>query len=87
MSALAGTASAPKLVGALSVVIFLGVVAVHRVDGIPGHAGDCLAGREQTRKLDLNRIDAGDVMHHHSNPAAILGKGRLPFGLGECACK
>ena len=43
-------------------VILFRVVAVHRVDGVPGHAGDWLAGSQQLREVDLDRVHAGNVI-------------------------
>ena len=38
------------------------MIAVDRIDGVPRHTGDRLAGSEQTRELDLERVHAGDVI-------------------------
>ena len=74
-------------------VILFRVVAVHRVDGVPSHAADGLAGGQHLREVDLDRVDAGNVMHHDADLASVVGNARLPFRLGkrgrkcgECGC-
>ncbi len=64
-------------------VILFRVVPVHRIDDVPGNTGDWLAGCEQTRKVDLDRIDAGNMMHHDADLPSILGEARLPLCFGE----
>ena len=56
-------------------VILFHVAAVHRVDGVPSHAGDGLAGGERMRKLDLDWIHTGNVIDHHADLPSILREG------------
>src|SRR5262249_13749459 len=65
------------------VVILFCVIAVYRIDDVPCHTGDRLAGSEQTRKPDLNRIHTGDVVHHYANLPAVFWKARLPLRFGK----
>ena len=59
------------------------VVPVHRIDDVPIHARNRLAGHERAREMNFNRIDAGDVVYHHTDLPSIFGKTRLPFRVGE----
>src|SRR5512135_1118479 len=49
------------------VVVLYGMVSVDRIDRVPRHTHDRLAGSEQTRKLDLNWVHTGDVVYDHAD--------------------
>src|SRR6266849_10824367 len=68
-------------------IILFRVVSVHRIDDVPGNAGDRLAGSEQTREVDLDWIHTGNVMHHYANLPSVLGKARLPLCFRKCGRK
>ena len=53
-------------------------------NGVPGHAGDRLAGSEQLREVEFDRVNAGDVMDHYANLSSIMGNERLPLFFGKC---
>jgi hypothetical protein len=62
------------------------VVVLHASDSVPGCCGERLAG-EQTRRLDLDRIHAGNMVHDDAGAPSVLRKAGLPLGLGERGCK
>ena len=57
--------------------------AIDGVHGVPSDAGDRLAGSHQLRQVQLNRVDAGDVMHYDADLSSVMGNARLPLGLGK----
>ncbi len=60
---------------------------VHVMPDVPGHASDRLPQCKRTRKVDLDRIDAGNEMHNFNNISAGLRQAHLPFGFGKCCRK
>src|SRR5215467_4224540 len=65
------------------VVVLFCMVSVDRIDRVPRHPRDRLAGSEQTRKLDLNWVHTGDVVYNHPDFPSVLGQVRLPLRLRE----
>ena len=53
-------------------VVLPGVPGVHLVDVIHGHAGHRLAAGQRLRQLDLQRVDAGDVMDDDADRAPVV---------------
>jgi hypothetical protein len=68
-------------------VIPFRVVAIHCVNGVPGHAGDRLARGKQAGQVDLDGIDACNVLHDYANLASVPGEACLPLCLGQCVRK
>ena len=66
-------------------VVLLGVPGVHLVDVVHGHARHRLAAGQRLRQLDLQRVDAGDVMHDDADLAPVPGDAGLPLRVGEGA--
>src|SRR5579862_5708832 len=64
-------------------VIFFRMVAIHRVDGVPGNPSDWSAGGKQLSEVDLDRVDAGNMVHHHADLPAVVGKTCLPLRVGK----
>src|SRR5260221_12285631 len=64
-------------------IILFRMVSVHGIDGVPGNAGDWLAASEHTCQVDLDRVHAGNMMHHYANLASVLGNARLPLCFGK----
>ena len=53
------------------------------MDVIHRHAGDRLAAGERLRQLDLERVDARDVMYDDADLAAIPENASVPLRVGE----
>jgi len=59
------------------------VTGVHGVHVVPGDAGDRLALGQRLGQLDLDRVDAGDVVDDHADLAAVVGHRSGPLRVGE----
>jgi hypothetical protein len=62
-----------------------GMPGIHVVDGIHRDAGDGLAFGQLLRQLNLQRVDAGDVMNDDSDGAAIPWQRGAPLRIGKRA--
>jgi len=63
--------------------VLLGVTGVHVVDHLVRDAGYRLTGRDRLRQLDLDRIDARDMVHDDADSAPVVWDWRIPLGFGE----
>ena len=55
------------------------MVGIHLMNSVPGDAGNRLARGQRLRQLDLEWIDARDVMHDDADGTAVLRYRSLPF--------
>jgi hypothetical protein len=62
-------------------VVLHRVSSIHRVDHVRGHAVHCFPCRNRLSQLDLNRIDARDVMYHYTNLPAVSRDAALPLDI------
>jgi len=60
-------------------VVLVRVPGIHVVNLVPRHARDRMTAGERLRQLDLERVDAGDVMHDHADLAAVLRQTGVPL--------
>ncbi len=59
------------------------MITVDGVNSLPSQVCDRLAGSEQIREIDLNRIHARNVVHHYSDLASVLWEGASPTDFGK----
>jgi hypothetical protein len=67
--------------------VLRGMICVHSVDDLRRHALDRLTTGERLGQLDLERVNAGDVMDDHADLTPIPGNGCLPLALRESVRK
>ena len=63
--------------------VLRGVLRVHGVDVVHGHARDRLAVGDRLRQLNFDRVNAGDVMHDDADRAAVMRRPGSPLVVRE----
>jgi hypothetical protein len=61
--------------------VLTSVVGIQLGDDLPRDIGHRLPAGDRARKIDLDGVDEGDVVHDLAHRPAVSGRGRsLPFG-------